>query len=232
MQVCFLAGATQSWVQPVEADAAGRWNAAVPPGSYRVTLTWPGRGDRPDSLVQVAANTAAHVDLGAPPPRGTRVPAGPGRRAKAGPGTRTRAGEGTWRGPWQTLGVADGLPDLSPSCLSQDRKGYLWMGSQGGVSRYDGQEFVTFTTRDGLPGNGVAAILSDRNGDLWIGTAPCGSGRPQESAATTAGTSPPSRPETVWALMAWGPYCRTGRGICGSPQKAVRPGTTARRSTP
>ena len=48
----------------------------------------------------------------------------------------------------------------------------MWFGSiGGGVSRYDGELFTTFTTRDGLAGNDVLCILEDRSGRLWVGTA-------------------------------------------------------------
>jgi ligand-binding sensor domain-containing protein len=54
--------------------------------------------------------------------------------------------------------------------ILQDREGCLWFGTAGGVSRYDGKEFKTFTTDDGLGSNEVWAILQDREGALWFGT--------------------------------------------------------------
>ena len=56
-------------------------------------------------------------------------------------------------------------------CLLEDRTGQLWIGTwRGGVSRYDGERFVTYTTEDGLADNTVYALLEDRDGQLWIGT--------------------------------------------------------------
>ncbi len=53
-----------------------------------------------------------------------------------------------------------------------ERQGQMWFGSiGGGVSRYDGELFTTFTTRDGLAGNDVLCILENRSGRLWLGTA-------------------------------------------------------------
>lgn len=46
----------------------------------------------------------------------------------------------------------------------------MWFGTQGGVSRYDGKEFVNFTLRDGLAGNIVKTIEGDPDGSLWFGT--------------------------------------------------------------
>ena len=49
----------------------------------------------------------------------------------------------------------------------------LWVGTEGGLSRYDNQtnSWTTMTTNDGLPNNNVRALLLDKeNGYLWIGT--------------------------------------------------------------
>jgi len=53
----------------------------------------------------------------------------------------------------------------------EDREGNLWFATNGGgVSRYDGQNFVTITTKDGLASNFVTSILEDSKGKLWFGT--------------------------------------------------------------
>ncbi|MBC8229842.1 SpoIIE family protein phosphatase, partial [bacterium] len=54
--------------------------------------------------------------------------------------------------------------------IYQDGEGYLWFGTNGGVSRYDGQHFTTFTTKDGLASNNVWSMLKDREGYFWFGT--------------------------------------------------------------
>ena len=47
----------------------------------------------------------------------------------------------------------------------------MWFGtSGGGVSRYDGKEFVNFTTEDGLANNCVEAIHRARDGVIWFET--------------------------------------------------------------
>lgn len=49
--------------------------------------------------------------------------------------------------------------------------GYLWMGTQGGgVSRFDGKVFQSFTTKDSLSGNFVYSLCQRKNGDILIGT--------------------------------------------------------------
>ncbi len=48
--------------------------------------------------------------------------------------------------------------------------GYLWIGTGGGVSRFNGTTFRTYTVADGLPHNWTNAIAEDSDGRLWIGT--------------------------------------------------------------
>lgn len=45
----------------------------------------------------------------------------------------------------------------------------MWIGTEGGLVRYDGNEFTTFNTSNGLIGNNVWSITEDENGDLWLG---------------------------------------------------------------
>ncbi|WP_159015494.1 ligand-binding sensor domain-containing diguanylate cyclase [Cognatiluteimonas profundi] len=68
--------------------------------------------------------------------------------------------------------IHDGLPQISGLSLAQDRTGYLWVGTQSGLARFDGVRFVTFDpeTVPALPGIWIRALLADRQGRLWIGT--------------------------------------------------------------
>ena len=52
------------------------------------------------------------------------------------------------RGVWQTYDVTDGLAG-QVTCMRQDGRGYLWMGTYTGLCRYDGAEFTTYITDDG-----------------------------------------------------------------------------------
>jgi signal transduction histidine kinase/DNA-binding response OmpR family regulator len=55
--------------------------------------------------------------------------------------------------------------------MLEDRHGNLWFGTQGGgVSKYDGDSIIHFTTREGLSQNRIRCILEDRHGNLWFGT--------------------------------------------------------------
>ena len=67
-------------------------------------------------------------------------------------------------------GVDQGLPQSQVRVLHQDPSGYLWIGTQGGLARYNGREFTRFTSAEGLAGNQIESIASDSDGRLWVGT--------------------------------------------------------------
>ena len=55
--------------------------------------------------------------------------------------------------------------------LLVDRRNSLWIGTNGGgLTRYQGGEFTTFTTRNGLSNDSISVINEDAEGNLWIGT--------------------------------------------------------------
>ena len=65
--------------------------------------------------------------------------------------------------------VKEGLAQSKVFTTHQDSKGYLWLGTEAGVSRFDGINFINYNTEDSLAQNGVKAILEDKNGNLWFG---------------------------------------------------------------
>ncbi|HMF08317.1 MAG TPA: two-component regulator propeller domain-containing protein, partial [Thermoanaerobaculia bacterium] len=58
----------------------------------------------------------------------------------------------------------DGLPNDFVRCLALDRKGRVWLGTDGGLARWTGAGFERFTTREGLSSDAVRSICEDRNG--------------------------------------------------------------------
>jgi signal transduction histidine kinase/ligand-binding sensor domain-containing protein len=64
--------------------------------------------------------------------------------------------------------TADGLPDSRVAPIIQDSKGYLWFGTQAGLTRYDGKEFVNFTTAKDVPGIFGRDIFEDHAGAIWF----------------------------------------------------------------
>ena len=78
-----------------------------------------------------------------------------------------------------------GLPQNSVRALTQTRDGYLWIGSDDGVVRFDGVRFVSFGLREGLRSGPVQTLFEDSHGALWIGTADSGLTRWQDGQFTT-----------------------------------------------
>ncbi|MGE5493587.1 MAG: two-component regulator propeller domain-containing protein [Actinomycetota bacterium] len=74
----------------------------------------------------------------------------------------------------QEMGLNDVNVAYNPNyvvSLEVDRDGGVWAGTWGGgLSRYDGKKWVSYTTADGLPGNHVFMLHLDDKGRLWIGT--------------------------------------------------------------
>ncbi len=54
--------------------------------------------------------------------------------------------------------------------LWQEPGGTIWLGTWGGLHRYNPPELVSFTTKDGLSDNRISCMLGDREGNLWVGT--------------------------------------------------------------
>ncbi len=73
---------------------------------------------------------------------------------------------------WSRLTTADGLTSNEITALAQDHEGRIWIGTDQGISVFDGEISYTFTTADGLLGNSITALSMDMDGQMWIGSAP------------------------------------------------------------
>src|ERR1700751_3561600 len=69
---------------------------------------------------------------------------------------------------FQTYEKGIGNPNVT--CMLQDRTGYLWIGTQNGLFRYDGAAFQEFGREDGLGGTFVVALRQDDAGRIGVGT--------------------------------------------------------------
>lgn len=82
------------------------------------------------------------------------------------------AGEGTLE--FERISVDQGLVHSSVQAMTQDRCGFLWLATRGGLDRFDGHSFQTFKRipedKDSLSDNSVSSLLTDSSGALWIGT--------------------------------------------------------------
>ncbi len=64
----------------------------------------------------------------------------------------------------------DGLPSMHVYDLIQDKKGFIWMGTDAGLCRFDGYEFKHYTTADGLANNDIVRLYEDSKGRIWLGS--------------------------------------------------------------
>lgn len=68
--------------------------------------------------------------------------------------------------------MQDGIFNSIPNVISQSADGYIWIGTQAGLLRYDGLRFVPGTTSTGqpLPDVRITSLRKARDGSFWIGT--------------------------------------------------------------
>ena len=75
---------------------------------------------------------------------------------------------------FESVGDADSIPDNNVSALTQDRQGFLWIGTPDGLLRYDGYRFKPYDQvlgdRTSLGGDFIRALLTSRDGRIWIGS--------------------------------------------------------------
>ncbi|HEV8505703.1 MAG TPA: two-component regulator propeller domain-containing protein, partial [Chitinophagaceae bacterium] len=62
----------------------------------------------------------------------------------------------------------DGLAGSVVYDAIQDKEGFMWFATENGLSRFDGKNFKTFTTKDGLPDNEILKLFVDSKGRVWI----------------------------------------------------------------
>ena len=83
-------------------------------------------------------------------------------------------GDLMWAQPYtlRSLQVEDGLSQNMVYCVIQDRDDYIWIGTQDGLNRYDGNSFKVYKKTDGsgLFNDGVCSLNEDHDGNIWVGT--------------------------------------------------------------
>lgn len=75
---------------------------------------------------------------------------------------------------FEQLSIEHGLPQSSAKAIIQDQQGFLWVGTEEGLARYDGYEFKVFKNNsdssESISNNYVTALFEDKRGYIWIGT--------------------------------------------------------------
>ncbi len=68
--------------------------------------------------------------------------------------------------------IEQGLPQISGLAIAQDRQGYLWVGTQAGLARFDGVQFTAFNPENtpGMAGLWVSDLHVDPQNRLWVAT--------------------------------------------------------------
>ncbi len=72
------------------------------------------------------------------------------------------------RYPFINYRSSEGLPQSNITALLQDRQGFIWVGTQAGLGKFDGNRFQSFTSREGLAGNYITGLEMDRDGVIWV----------------------------------------------------------------
>ena len=77
---------------------------------------------------------------------------------------------------WESGAGEQKLPHRSVIALTQTRDGYLWLGTLGGLVRFDGTGFTVFNkaNKPGLDSNRIVYLFEDSRGNLWVGTETAG----------------------------------------------------------
>ena len=72
----------------------------------------------------------------------------------------------------RSLEVEDGLSQNMVYCIIQDSSEYIWIGTQNGLNRYDGNSFRIYKKRDGsgLLHDAVCSLKESPDGNIWVGT--------------------------------------------------------------
>jgi diguanylate cyclase (GGDEF)-like protein len=69
---------------------------------------------------------------------------------------------------FKSYGGDQGLTTLAVSVMAQDEGGFIWVGTEDGLFRYDGETFRRFGTKEGLPDTNISALAPAPDGSLWV----------------------------------------------------------------
>ncbi|NMC42193.1 MAG: hypothetical protein GYA43_13645, partial [Bacteroidales bacterium] len=70
---------------------------------------------------------------------------------------------------FEKFGVEEGLGSSKVYTVIQDRYDFIWLGTESGAARFDGNRFVNFGSLNGLSAGGVKSLFEDTTGRIWFG---------------------------------------------------------------
>lgn len=72
------------------------------------------------------------------------------------------------------LSIKDGLSEGSVRAIIEDKRGFMWFGTEDGLNKYDGYKFTVYkhdiADKYSMMGNNIKCLYNDSHGNLWIGT--------------------------------------------------------------
>ncbi|WP_221391947.1 hybrid sensor histidine kinase/response regulator [Dyadobacter sp. NIV53] len=75
---------------------------------------------------------------------------------------------------FKQISSEDGISSNNVKCVFQDAKGFIWIGTMGGLNRYDGHEYQTYRNdekdKSSISNNHINSLAQDKNGNLWVAT--------------------------------------------------------------
>lgn len=89
------------------------------------------------------------------------------------PGLHAQSSSRGWDGgryPFALVGADQGIPTGTVISLAQDIDGFIWLGTENGLIRYEGRQYRKWTKRDGLVSSWIRRVAADPEGGVWVGT--------------------------------------------------------------
>lgn len=75
---------------------------------------------------------------------------------------------------FERINIDQGLSQSSINCILQDSRGFMWFGTQDGLNRYDGYNFIVYkrssVDTSSISSNWITSLFEDETGIIWIGT--------------------------------------------------------------
>src|SRR5450759_3184165 len=122
---------------------------------------------------------------------------------------------------FKEYGQDEGLTNLDVYCLMQDRTGFLWVGTENGLFRYDGRQFRAYTEAQGLPSVQIRALHQTADGEIWAGTSQ-GLARLQGETFETVRYGPGNGAHAIASDARGNLYVGTSLGLLVAPPAGPR----------